>query len=65
MSAVYYTHRLSWIVCSASSLKQQSVCRHVAPLEHKYPDSEATNHCTYSLILHVCAQDLPHSRRAH
>ena len=35
-------------IYSASSLKQQPMSRHVGPLT-LYPDSEQTNHDTYSL----------------
>jgi spore coat polysaccharide biosynthesis protein SpsF (cytidylyltransferase family) len=35
---------------SASSLKQQSADRHVAPFTH-YSDSEPTSLCSYSLML--------------
>jgi hypothetical protein len=34
MSALYYTNKLSWILYSASPLKQQSPDRHVTPLGH-------------------------------
>jgi hypothetical protein len=37
----------------SSSLNQQSVGRHVAPLKTYYPDSEPTSHCSYFLILHA------------
>ena len=38
---------------SAKSLKPQSLCRHVAPLEHiNYPDLELACLCSYSLMLH-------------
>jgi hypothetical protein len=34
ISALYYTNILSWVFNNASSLKQQSAGRHVAPLKH-------------------------------
>ena len=37
---------------SASSLKQQSAGRHVAPLGTHFPDSEPTSICSFSLMLH-------------
>jgi len=36
---------------SASSLKQQSAGRHVAPLGTHYSDAEATSLCSFSLML--------------
>ena len=54
-SALDQTNTLSWIFYSASSLKQQSAGRHVAPLgQIILIPSEPTSLCSYSLML--CAQ---------
>jgi hypothetical protein len=37
----------------ASSLKQQSAARHVAPLETQYPDCKQTSLCPHTLMLHA------------
>ena len=39
------------IIVLASSQKQQSTCRHVAPLRTHYPDSEQISLCSFSLTL--------------
>ena len=41
---------------NASSLKQQSMDRHVAPTRTHYSDSEPISLCSYSLLLRVLAE---------
>ena len=49
-SALYQTNaQLDFY--SASSLKQKSVYRHVAPTRRYYPDSEPTSICSFSLMM--------------
>ena len=50
MSTLYQTNTIQMHFYSASSLKQQSMDRHVTPL---YPDFRPTSLCSYSLILHA------------
>ena len=50
-SALYQTNTLSCIFYSASSLKQQSADRHIAPLGHIILIAEPSNLCPFSLMM--------------
>jgi len=51
VEALYQTNTLKLDLYSASSLKQQSMGRHVSPLKTHYSDSEPISLCSFFLML--------------